>query len=140
MKFVALLLLITTTNVFASEVFSFYYSGFEGRNRVFLSCDYAEDTTYSVLEKLGAVDIEVNCYGGINTGSMQPVSIRASYTKLNQTQSGDILTINSNSGNCFFDTKLIDNLLRNFPEYKIISRRRHCFSSTDSYQYNLETL
>lgn len=139
MKFITFLFLLSSITAFAGEkTFNFFYSGNEGRNRVYLACDYAEDTAYSILEKLGAMDIELRCSGGISpSGFATPVSIRGTYYMGYIAQRDEELIITSNRGNCFFETKLIDYALEQFDNFTIVSRRRTCFNPNDSYKYIL---
>ncbi len=114
MKFLLIALSLVSTFAFANEGnLNMYYTGFEGGNRVFLSCDYAEGQTRFVLEKLGAKNIRTNCFGGIQFGSMSPVSLRATYST-DDSRVGEIVDLKNWNGNCFFETALVEEILRTF--------------------------
>jgi hypothetical protein len=138
MKLLLIALSLVSSFAFASEgSLNMHYSGFEGRNRVFLSCDYAEDQTRYVLEKLGATNIQTNCFGGIQYGNMSPISIRAKYTT-NTSRVGEVVDLTDSNGNCFFETALVEEILRDFPYTEILRERGHCFRSNSSYQFQIK--
>jgi hypothetical protein len=138
MKFFLIALSLASSFAFASEgSLSMHYSGFEGRNRVFLSCDYAENQTRYVLEKLGATNIQTNCFGGIQYGSMSPISIRAKYST-NDSRLGEVVNLTNSNGNCFFETALVEEILRDFPFTEILRERGHCFRNDSSYQFEIK--
>ena len=69
-----LLLMLTTTSVIAQtpENINFTFMGNEGRNRIYLSCYYAESATDSILEQIDAKNVNAYCSGGINNGYNSP--------------------------------------------------------------------
>jgi hypothetical protein len=138
MKFLLIALSLVSSFAFATErSLDLHYSGFEGRNRVYLSCDYAEDQAKFVLEQLGATNIKTNCFGGIQFGTMSPISIRAKYTT-NTSRVGEVVNLTNNNGNCFYETALVEEILRDFPITNILRQRGHCFRNDSSYQYQIE--
>lgn len=133
-----LLLMLISSSLFAQtpENLNFTYFGNEGRNRIYLSCYYAESAVESVLEQMGAKNADVYCSGGINNGSNTPVSIRAKYL-LPAIPSTIELESDYNS-NCYFETKLIENIVRSSNRVKKRSGSTHCFRSNSNYKFTLK--
>src|SRR5665648_169560 len=77
--FAVLALVVSFSALAGQQKVSFTYSGFEGSNRYFYACDYAEGQTESFLKLFGATEIRVSCFGGIQFGQMSPVTVRATF-------------------------------------------------------------
>lgn len=114
---------------------SFTFFGNEGRNRVFLSCDYARNRVTEVFNALNAKDLEVTCSGGIDFGAWLPISIKASYNPHSLTSA---LIESDFRTNCFFDTRFINYLVKKEPHLKVTSSRTHCWQSSSQYSYDIE--
>lgn len=137
MKFM-IFLLLATANVYAqtTEKVSMTYFGNEGRNRVYLSCDYVERAAEDILDQLGATDIDVTCTGGLDYGYYTPVSVRASYSLATDAAAA---TIKSDfNSNCYFDTKFIDTVIRSSDRLSKTRSSGYCFNSESRYQYSVE--
>lgn len=136
-----LFVLLISLNVFATTTeqnLNFYYSGFEGRNRVYLACDFAESSAIELLEQLGAYDIEVYCSGGIDFGRMFPISLRGNYV-VDNSRSGETIEIKSNfNTNCYLNTRFLDNVLKTMDHIEVVKKRSYCFDSDSSYNYILK--
>jgi len=137
MKCFTLLSLIFFSSIaFTSENLQFTYFGNEGRNRIYLSCYYAQNATIELLEKIEAQEIEVSCFGGLDFGFYTPVSIQAEYLL---PEKSAMMTIESDfNSNCYFDTRLISELAIQSDKIEILKGRSHCFRSDSFYSFNLQ--
>lgn len=133
-----LLLMLISSSLFAQtpENLNFTYFGNEGRNRIYLSCYYAESATDNILDQIGAKNVDSYCSGGINNGFNTPVSIRAKYL-LPALPTTIELKSDFNS-NCYFETKLIENIVRSSSRIQKVSGSTHCFSSDSNYKIVLK--
>lgn len=119
----------------ATETVNFTYFGNEGRNRIHLSCHYAENAVDQILGQIGATDVDVRCTGGIDYGFYTPVSITA---KFNLPTTATVKVESDFNTNCFFDTKFVDALVRSNDNITKVNGRSHCFDSDSRYNYTLE--
>ena len=133
-----MLLALVSTSVFAQtpEKVNFTYFGNEGRNRVYLSCYYAEAATENILDQLGAKNVDAYCSGGLNNGFNSPVRIRAQFLLPAIAKTIEIKS--DYNSNCYFETKFIENLAKSSARIKKISGSTHCFSSDSRYKYTLQ--
>lgn len=142
-KLIALFVLVFSFASFAKETVSFTYTGNEGGRQSYYACDYVEYQTEYFLELFGATNIDISCFGGIQPwGSMQPVSIRASF---------DLPVIAGNSveevkvqgdtwnPNCGVNVKIVKTLLPKFSNVEVVKKSDSCaFATTNySYQFNI---
>ncbi|MDA8792068.1 hypothetical protein N9N67_02410 [Bacteriovoracaceae bacterium] len=134
-----LFLFVISSTVVAKD-FSFYYTGFEGRNRVYLSCDFAQDQAEKLIEKMGAEIIDSRCRGGIQPGWVTPVMVDVEYEFNEDNKTGDIFKIRSGfNDNCYYDTRLMNEFVRkNKKTLKFVRRNAGCFSSQSSYSYKIK--
>lgn len=138
MKFIFIFTL-SFASIASTKNFNFHYSGFEGRNRVYLSCSYAKYQTEKFLTQIGAKEISVQCYGGLQNSWFSPIRINASYQIINFEPEDDNLVIKSHfDSNCFFDTRLLSSLLEKQEHLEITRKRTSCFNSDSRYFYFLK--
>lgn len=136
-----ILLSLFITNLALATDFNFTYFGNEGSTTVYLSCDYAKASTEKVLEDyLALQNVSVSCTGGINPfGYYSPVFIRASFD-FPSSEVGTEFDNTSANGNCYFDTRLIMNITKEFKNnFKVVNARSYCFTSSSNYYYNMIT-
>jgi hypothetical protein len=95
MKVIALILTLVSTSAFAIG-YEQYESKFTISDRtsygqVYYNCDSVEIQTEKMLEKLGAIDIEVKCNGGLDRwGHMHmPARVKATYSALSSSIDND---------------------------------------------------
>lgn len=134
--FILLGALLFNAQAHAADFINFTFFGNEGRNRIYLSCYYAENAVDQILNELGATDIDVRCSGGIDFGRAFPVTIQAKYTL-----PADARTVEINSDfntNCYFDTRFIERLVSGNDRLEKVSGSRSCFRSDSRYGYKLE--
>ncbi len=68
-------------------------SFFDAGDRVYFNCQTVENTMTDMLTKMGAQDVSVQCYGGIQENlpsDAWEASVRASYTTLQASPNGNI--------------------------------------------------
>jgi hypothetical protein len=128
---------------YVAKSFSYSDSGRDGMSQNFYSCDYAESALSSHLEKLGAIDINVRCSGGIEHGSYSPVNLNSSFkvTKFTDPSTAkiEVATLKSRGSDspCFFNTKLLNQLVKYFPNVYVDSKKASCFDNRTSWKYVL---
>ena len=142
-----LTLLASSFSVFSAEYISksFQYSdsGRDGMTQNYYSCDSASDTLRDHLETLGAIDISVRCSGGIDYGRYMPVNLTSSFKVTAYTDPStakiDHVTIKSRMGDapCFFNTKLLKEVVKHFPNVYVDSKKASCFDNRTSWNYVL---
>lgn len=140
MKLLVLLSVLFSTQVFAQtttqENLRFTYWGNEGRNRIFVSCWYAQNAVEDILDQIGAENVRTTCFGGIDQGPARPVSLNVSYDLPVQTSE---VEIRSDWGaNCFFDIRFIDELTRRSNRLNTLSGRSTCFRPDTRYHFRIE--
>lgn len=141
MKKTALLsALLISSSTFAAG-FSFTYFGNEGGNQSFYACSYVEDQAEAYLELLGATNIDVTCFGGIQPwGSAQPVSIRAKYNLPEVTgQNVETVEIEGDTWNpsCGINVRLMKEILKTFSNVEVVKKQDSCAFVTSNYYYKL---
>lgn len=120
----------------ANESVNFTYFGNEGRNRIFLSCNYAESSVDQLLHEMGATDIDVRCTGGIDFGFYTPVRISA---KFNLPAATELIEIRSDyRSNCYFDVSFINHLIKKNSKLEKVNGTSHCFSSDSRYSFKIQ--
>lgn len=133
--------LLISASAFAAQV-SFTYFGNEGGNQHFYACSYAEDQTYSHLEALGATNIDVSCFGGIqSTWVIQPVSLRATYDLPVVTGAGtQKVKIKGDSFNpaCGLNVRIMKEILKTFTNVTVVKKSDSCAFAQSNYYYNLD--
>jgi hypothetical protein len=132
---VLILTLFVASFAQAAESLNFTYFGNEGRNRIYLSCDYAERATEDILVQMGAENIDVRCNGGLDFGYYTPVSINA---KFDFATTGTVAIESDFNTNCYFDTALVNRMVRKFDNISKVSANSFCFSSDDNYSFELD--
>ena len=141
MRLLLLVLAISFSAGAAVKKFNFFYSGIEGRNRVYLSCDYAEYQLEKFLTQIGGEKIDVRCSGGIQNGWVSPVSLYSTYEIKDIDMSGEELAIKSDfNSDCFFDTKLLNQLLDKQDHLEVTNSRSGCFRNDSRYFFNINFL
>jgi hypothetical protein len=143
-----MVLCLLSFNAFSAEYvakkISYSDSGRDGMTQNFYSCDYAEDTLRSHLEKLGAIDINVHCSGGIEFGRFLPVNLDSTFkvsAAIDPTGAQiETVTIKSKVSDspCYFNTKLLNQLVKSFPNVKVESKKASCFDNRTSWKYILK--
>lgn len=135
----AALVLSVSASAFAESV-SFSYSGLEAWGRSYYHCDYVEAQTEKVLELFGASNINISCYGGIEHGRMEPVSINATFDAPVVTGVVERATFKGNSWDsaCGINVAIVKNVLPKFSNVKVLSKRDTCSSERSRYSYDFE--
>ena len=142
----ALLVLAFSVSAFAvKHKVSIYYSGNEGWGRTFYACDYAEYQTETVLKLFGATQINVRCNGGITSyGSPMPISLTATFETPtlvgNEVEVIEKLSGDSSSPACGLNTAIVKDLLRVFPNVKVLKKNDGCGFHTSNYSYTFSII
>lgn len=140
MKTALLSALLVSSSAFAANI-NFTYFGNEGGRQSYYACDYAQYQTESYLELLGATNIDVTCFGGIQPwGSVQPVSIRASYDLPVVTgQSVETVELKGDSFNpaCGINVRIIKEILKTMTNVEVVKKQDSCAFATTNYYYKL---
>lgn len=142
-----LALSLASVSAFSAEYvaknFAYSDSGRDGSAQNYYSCDYAKEAMITHLEKLGAIDINVRCSGGIEFGRFLPVNLTSSFkvTKFTDPSTAkiEIATLRSRGSDspCFFNTKLLNQLVKYFPNVYVDSKKASCFDNRTSWNYVL---
>lgn len=143
----SLAFLLLSFSAFSAEYVakSFHYSdsGRDGMTQNYYACDYAADTLRGHLETLGAIDINVRCSGGIDYGRYMPVNLSSTFKVTAfmdpSTAKMEHSTIKSRGSDapCFFNTKLLKELVKYFPNVYVDSKKASCFDNRSSWNYVL---
>jgi hypothetical protein len=137
-----MILLALSLNALAQSVnVSFTYFGNEGNRQSYYACSYVENQAEKYLELLGATDIDVQCFGGINPSWVAPVSLDASFEVPQLSGSeGEIVEIKGDHWNpsCGINVRMIREFLKKFPHVKVLKKDDHCAFSSSNYYYQLE--
>ncbi|MBY0517623.1 MAG: hypothetical protein K2P81_11975 [Bacteriovoracaceae bacterium] len=146
MRLISLLALVFCFQAAAFETVRFNYTDFgnDGFSRNYYSCSFAEATLESHLETLGASNISVNCFGGIESWGVSPVSLSATFdvptaTAANHTRANAVKIQSSNrfEQSCFFNTKLLKELVKVFPNVENRSTRQSCFDNSSRWSWDV---
>ncbi len=146
MRLIAATLMFLSFNAFSFETVRFSYTDFgnDGFSRNYYSCDFAEAALESHLELLGASNISVSCFGGIQSWGVTPVSLSASFdvptaTAENHTRMTQVRLESADRFEtaCFFHTKLLTQLLKLFPNAVTRAKRTSCFDNRTRWNYDL---
>lgn len=138
-KLLTICALALSANVFAAG-FSFTYFGNEGGRQSFYACDYVEYQTEQYLELLGATDIDVSCFGGIQPWGVQPVSINAKFTLPVVTGSGvEEVKIEGDTWNpaCGVNVRIMKEILNVFTNVEVVKKSDACAFANSNYYYKL---
>lgn len=129
---------------YVSKSFSYSDSGRDGNSTNYYSCDYAESALRTHLQTLGAIDINVSCSGGIEFGRFLPVNLESNFKVTALTdpstakiESVTIKSVRRGDSPCFFNTKLLNKLVKNFPNVYVDSKSTSCFDNNTSWNYGL---
>jgi hypothetical protein len=133
----AALALTLSLSAFADSV-SFTYSGLESEGRVYYACDYAEAQTEKFLTVFGATNVDVRCFGGIEFGRMEPVSISATFDQPMLDGVIEQVTVKGDRWNpaCGLNVAIIKNLLPKFGNVTVVSKNDSCSTMRSNYSYD----
>ena len=149
MRLFTMLMMIVSLSAFATEyekkTFSHTDFGNDGFSRNYYSCSFAEAALNSHLVKLGAININTKCSGGIEPwGATLPVSLRATFEApkagqdFSRTESVRIVSQTRSDSACFFNTKVLNKLLPMFPNVVVNSQRARCSDNSSRWNYDLQ--
>lgn len=129
---------------YVAKKFSYSDSGRDGMAQNYYSCDFAETALRTHLTTLGAIDVKVHCSGGIDFGRYMPINLDSTFkvTALTDPSSAKIenVIIKSSASRdtpCFFNTKLLNQLVKSFPNVYVDSKNASCFDNRSSWKYVL---
>ena len=137
--FFVLALALTGSAFSAENNVSFGYSVNEGWGTSYYSCDYVEAQTEKVLELFGATDVSVRCSGGIEFGSMWPVSVTATFNSpvLSGREVAEVVKLKGDNSNpsCGLNVKIVKSLLPSFNNVSVIKKNDSCAFQSSNYSY-----
>jgi hypothetical protein len=137
--FFVLALALTGSAFSAENNVSFGHSGYEGWGMSYFSCDYVEAQTEKVLELFGATDVSVRCSGGIEFGSMWPVSVTATFNSpvLSGREVAEVVKLKGDNSNpsCGLNVKIVKSLLPSFNNVSVIKKNDSCAFQSSNYSY-----
>lgn len=145
---IAMCLIVSSLSAFGSELvsrkFSFTYFGSDVGSRTFYSCDSAEDMLRDRLVELGAQNVRVSCFGGIEnwggTWNATPVSLTARFMVPGTRANAQRLVIMGDrfNSNCDFNVQMMNKLLKNLPNARMVSRKSSCRGARGSWSYTVD--
>lgn len=138
-KLTVLFALLMSVSSFAATV-SFTYFGNEGGRQSYYACDYVESQAVSYLELLGATNVDVSCFGGINPWSVQPVSLKATFDLPEVTGSSvETVEIKGDTWNpaCGINVRMIKEFLKVFTNVEVLKKSDSCAFANTNYYYKL---
>lgn len=137
--FTVLALALCVSAFSADNKVSFGYSGNEGWGTSYYSCDYVEAQTEKVLELFGATDVSVRCSGGIEFGTMWPVSVTATFNSpvLSGRKVAEVVNLKGDNWNpsCGLNVKIVKSLLSSFNNVSVIKKNDSCAFQSSNYSY-----
>lgn len=142
-KFIAIISMLLSFGAIAGEkTVSFSYSGIESYGRSYYACDYVEYQTEKMLELFGATQIDVRCTGGIQHGSMWPVSVRATFD-VPAIMGNEVAKVEKVQGDfsrpaCGLNTTIVKRLLPSFTNVKVLKKSDSCAFASSNYSYTFE--
>ena len=117
----------------------FTYYGHNGMNHSMVSCEFAERVAEEVLDLFGARDATVYCHGGIDISGIWPLSLDVEFTPAVVGNPPKVLQKRyprfMDQGGCDFSVRMIDALVRKFPNVKVSSKHEFCFAPGGTYEY-----
>jgi hypothetical protein len=120
------LIMIFSASSFAKS-FTFFYSGFEGRNRVMLSCHYVEGRISEIMNDIKAESFDIDCRGGLDFNWYTPITVTVDFEEHISTNAGEIIDIKSGfNDNCYFDTRFMRRLIDEHPNLEALRKREGC--------------
>ncbi len=147
MRLMTVALLFVSLSASAGEYVSRSFSmslGGSGWNTTYYNCDALEDLVEGHLEKLGASNIHVSCFGGLeqwgNRWNPSPASVTARFdAPVRSGTSSQTLTLKSRMGDsCDAHVATLDRALPLFPGVKVLSRTAQCSGGrTDRWAYSV---
>lgn len=140
-KLIAVAVALFSVAALARESVNITHYGQNGRNRSYYACSYAESQTEAFLKVFGASNIDVRCFGGIQSfGMPQPVSIRASFDLPEVTTSVvEAIRVEGDrfSPACGLNVQIVNALLKVFPNIEVVKKSSSCAFTTSNYYYDL---
>ncbi len=137
--FTVLALALCVSAFSADNKVSFGHSGNEGWGTSYYSCDYVEAQTEKVLELFGATDVSVRCSGGIEFGTMWPVSVTATFNSpvLSGREVAEVVNLKGDNWNpsCGLNVKIVKSLLSSFNNVSVIKKNDSCAFQSSNYSY-----
>jgi hypothetical protein len=123
--------------------FQFFYSGNQSGSFSMVTCDYAEYQAENLIELFGGKIIRTRCSGGIEPwGGIFPLNLSITYEEPVVTAESQTTreTYRSDSSNpsCNFNTQMVRQLVRQFPNVKVLRSNSGCFSPQTQYSYDFE--
>lgn len=109
--------------------FNFDYSS----NQSFFACSYVEGQASKVLTTLGAENVKMNCYGGIQYGQWLPVALSATFTI---EEKGARTVVLRGRDACDMNVKLIKTILTTV-DHEVLSSSYSCWGSTGQYKFEI---
>ncbi|HXH29695.1 MAG TPA: hypothetical protein VNJ01_02670 [Bacteriovoracaceae bacterium] len=149
----AILGLLVSASAFATEYEprKFKYTQFSDRmgNQSYYDCEDVRRNVISSLKALGATDLNVNCYGGLNTfgGYHTPNSISAKFSvPVSLTaETARKTTVNFRPQDAFYpacdlNVGILEEMLPLFPNVTVVTANNFCFDGRTRWNYSLEVL
>ena len=145
---IAMCLIVSSLSVFGNELvsrkFSFTYFGSDIGSRTYYNCDSAEDIMRDRLVELGAQNVRVSCFGGIeNWGgrwNATPVSLTARFMVPGSRANAQRIVLKSDrfESNCDFNVQLMNKLLKSLPNARMVSRKSSCRGGRGNWSYTVD--
>jgi hypothetical protein len=140
--FAVLTLVLSLSAMADQKKVSFSYHGYEGSNRSFYSCSYAEAQTEKFLELFGATQVYVSCFGGIQYGNVGPVHLTATFETpvLVGTEMTKVSKVKGDMSNpaCGLNTTIVSTLLPYFSNVKVLNKDDSCAFARTNYSYTFQ--
>lgn len=139
---IASLALVLSFSAAAAQKVSFTYFGNEGWGQTYYACDYAEARTEKVLAMFGATEVSVRCFGGIEFGRMEPVSITATFEApvLMGNEMASVVKYKGDAFNpaCGLNVAIVKNVLPKFSNVKVLKKSDSCAFDRSNFSYEFE--
>lgn len=139
-KIISLIGLLFCLNGFAAQI-NLTYFGNQGSYQNYYACSYVEDQTEQYLALFGAMNVEVNCTGGITNWSVSPINLRATFDMPaisgNSFEKVEIAGDVWNPG-CGLNTAIIKEILSVFKSVQVLDKQDHCAFSDSNFYYLLQ--
>jgi hypothetical protein len=137
----ALILCSLSFAAIARETVYFTHFGNGGRTQSYYACDYAKSQTEKFISVLGATNIDVSCFGGIQAwGLAQPVSIHAQFdlpTVVTNTVESVEVEGDTWSPGCGLNVQIVNTIVKMFSNVQVVKKSDACAFTSSNYYYLL---
>ncbi len=146
MRLLTVLALVFSATAFAGEYaskrISFSPSTYSGGTTHYYNCDSLEDQAESHLKDLGAINVRIQCHGGLESGTPfpTPAHLSGSFDVPVPTPEDDGVSAVVLKGreSCSFNTEFLDYVLPLFTGAKVASRKASCWGGRgDRWSYEI---